>query len=76
MFDIASSFEEKCAASWAELVANPIIRHEISLPKPLFGSPLPSTGSELGGWEHEPFDVSFNLLAIIGTAKQPQTDPA
>jgi hypothetical protein len=49
----SNSFEERCAASWAELVANPIIRHEISLHEPFDWGLLPvPTGPERVAAEH------------------------
>jgi hypothetical protein len=74
----SNSFEERCAASWAELVANPIVRHEITLHEPFSWGPLPvPNGPERVIAENEMFCDSIVVLnALIETASQAQTDPA
>lgn len=50
------SFLERCAESWAELQANPIVRHEILLHKPFrFEHAIAGVEAYEGGALHEPF---------------------
>lgn len=73
--EFAGSFEERCAASWAELVANPLNRHGIRQIKPLFWAAHASTGSEFGDAEHGE-GLDLNPFAYIETANTAPTDPA
>lgn len=56
-----SSFAEKCASSWSELVANPIVRYEIKLPQPILwhGNRIDLCGE--GGALNEYFGDLFPL---------------
>ncbi len=60
------TFLEKCASSWAELVANPIIRHEIMLPwswckRDYDREPV------VDAWANESFSDVVGLLATTAT---------
>ena len=72
MFGAKGSFEEKCAESWAELVANPIIRHEIMLHERFSWPPRERSLWEHCGAENETFCdvISPGMLAMVDDTKE------